>query len=149
MVTVASAGYVARHGHPRHLDALMADHWLVGYRPNADDTPVCFETHERTTGLTRWLPMRSRMSVNNSPAYLAACEAGIGLVQIPALSAAAGLAAGRLVEILPGWGPSPMPVTLLYPHRRHLPRRVRAFMDWLQPLLAGDAQGDSPPPSTL
>jgi len=24
-----------------------------------------------------------------------------------------------------------LPVTLLYPHRRHVPRRVQAFMDWL------------------
>ena len=25
----------------------------------------------------------------------------------------------------------PMPVTLIYPHRRHLPQRVRVVMDWL------------------
>ncbi|RYF57765.1 MAG: LysR family transcriptional regulator, partial [Comamonadaceae bacterium] len=25
----------------------------------------------------------------------------------------------------------PMPVTLLYAHRRHLPQRVRVVMDWL------------------
>jgi DNA-binding transcriptional LysR family regulator len=26
-------------------------------------------------------------------------------------------------------------MTLLYPHRRHLSRRVRVFSDWLEPLL--------------
>ncbi len=30
----------------------------------------------------------------------------------------------------------PMPLTLLYAQRRHLPQRVRVFMDWLAELLA-------------
>jgi hypothetical protein len=28
-----------------------------------------------------------------------------------------------------------MPVTILYPHRRQLSRRVRVFMDWLEHVL--------------
>ena len=30
----------------------------------------------------------------------------------------------------------PMPVSILYPHRRQLPRRVRVFMDWLEATLS-------------
>ena len=43
---------------------------------------------------------------------------------------------GRLVEVLPRFRPAPMPVHLLYAHRRQLPRRVQAFMQWLAELLA-------------
>ncbi|WP_439333982.1 LysR substrate-binding domain-containing protein [Stenotrophomonas maltophilia] len=43
----------------------------------------------------------------------------------------ADLAAGRLVEILPDFPPSPTPVSLLYPHNRQLSLRVRVFIDWL------------------
>jgi DNA-binding transcriptional LysR family regulator len=38
-----------------------------------------------------------------------------------------------------------MPVTLLYPHRRHLPRRVRVFMDWLAGLFTEEAAATCSP----
>ena len=37
------------------------------------------------------------------------------------------------------WGPFsviPMPVHLVYPHRKHLSRRLQAFMVWLQALMS-------------
>jgi DNA-binding transcriptional LysR family regulator len=43
--------------------------------------------------------------------------------------------AGRLVEILPAWRAAPMPVSLIYPNRRHQPRRVQVFMQWLAALM--------------
>ncbi len=39
------------------------------------------------------------------------------------------------MEILPQLVAEPMPVTLLYAQRRHLPARVRTFMDWIAELL--------------
>ena len=44
------------------------------------------------------------------------------------------LESGELVEILPRYRPQPMPITLLYPHRRNLSRRVHLFMEWLTEL---------------
>jgi len=38
--------------------------------------------------------------------------------------------------VLPHLAAEPVPVTLLYPQRRNLLRRVRAFMDWVAELLA-------------
>jgi DNA-binding transcriptional LysR family regulator len=47
---------------------------------------------------------------------------------------------GVLVEVLPRYRPEPMSLSLLYAHRRNLPKRVRVFMDWvaeiLRPVLA-------------
>ena len=58
---------------------------------------------------------------------------------MPAVGVLAQLESGLLVEVLPDFRPAPIPVSLLYPHRRHVPQRVRLFMDWvaeqLQPLL--------------
>lgn len=45
------------------------------------------------------------------------------------------IARGTLVEILPQLRPEPMPVSLLYAHRRNLPKRVRVFMDWVAEVL--------------
>ncbi|MBK1715803.1 LysR family transcriptional regulator [Rubrivivax gelatinosus] len=129
MVNVASPGYVARHGEPRSLDEL-ASHRLVHYQPNLGDRPVGFE-YLGADGTTHGVEMAGVVTVNTTDAYVAACEAGLGIIQIPEASAREGVAAGRLVTLLPGFVPPPMPITLLLPHRRHLPRRVRAFADWV------------------
>lgn len=39
------------------------------------------------------------------------------------------------MEILPEYWAAPLPVTLLYGHRRHVPKRVQAIMDWLEGML--------------
>ncbi len=41
------------------------------------------------------------------------------------------LARGELVAILPDYPAPPLDVSLLYAGQRHLPLRVRVFMDWL------------------
>lgn len=45
------------------------------------------------------------------------------------------LASGELVEILSDYRPPPLPVALIYPNRRQLPRRVQVFMTWFEALL--------------
>ncbi|MNY74616.1 LysR substrate binding domain protein [compost metagenome] len=47
------------------------------------------------------------------------------------------LAAGTLVELLPQHRPPPLPMTVLYPHHRHLTPRLRVFIDWLVELFGG------------
>ncbi|QDD97072.1 Transcriptional regulator, LysR family (plasmid) [Roseomonas mucosa] len=42
---------------------------------------------------------------------------------------------GELVEVMPGHRAELMPMTLLYPHRQHLSRRLQVFTDWLETLL--------------
>jgi DNA-binding transcriptional LysR family regulator len=41
------------------------------------------------------------------------------------------LASGALVEVLPGFSSAELGVWALYPGRRHVPARVRAFVDFL------------------
>jgi DNA-binding transcriptional LysR family regulator len=41
------------------------------------------------------------------------------------------LRAGRLVEVLQAYGGRSRPYSLLYPHHRHVPLRVRSFIDFL------------------
>jgi len=135
LVNCASAGYLAEFGTPRTPDDL-AGHRLVHYVPELGTRSRGFELGgagaDGAEGTGRWLPMAGAVTVNNSEAYLAACLAGLGLIQVPEPGVRELLRQGRLVEVLPAWRPPPMPVSLLYPHRRHLPRRVQVFMAWLE-----------------
>ena len=45
------------------------------------------------------------------------------------------LRAKKLLEILPQYRARPMPVSLIYPHRRNLSRRVHLFMAWLTDIM--------------
>jgi DNA-binding transcriptional LysR family regulator len=49
----------------------------------------------------------------------------------PDFIVAADLAAGRLVRVLADYAPVPTNVYAVYPSRRHLPAKVRAFVDFL------------------
>ncbi len=132
LINVASPAYLEAHGTPQ-APADLAGHLAVNYASPSTGRVEDWEWVEH--GEIRRLAMRGRVTVNHAESYIACCLAGLGLIQIPAYDVKAHLAAGELVEVLPGHRAAPMPVNLLYPHRRHVSRRLRAFADWLEPLL--------------
>ena len=75
----------------------------------------------------------SRLAVNGD-AYLAA-SGRLGIVQVPRYRVGQQIADGALVELLPDKPPPDLPLSVLYPHHRHLSPRVRVFVDWLAELL--------------
>lgn len=77
------------------------------------------------------IKVEHRMGVNESNAHLAACVAGLGIVQTFDYAAEASLRDGSLVEILKPWRPAPYPFHVVYPQSRHLTHRLRVFIDWL------------------
>ncbi|MER2021884.1 MAG: LysR family transcriptional regulator [Stenotrophomonas sp.] len=127
IINCASPAYLAARGTPATLDDL-ASHVLVHYVGTLGQRSPGFEYHDGEA--YRSLPMGGAVTVNSGDGYTAAALAGLGIIQVPLLGARPALTAGTLVEILPGLQAEPMPVTLLYAQRRHLPRRVAAFMDW-------------------
>lgn len=128
IVNCASPGYLAAHGNPQRLEDL-ATHALVHYVGTLGQRSPGFEYHDGQR--YRSLPMAGPITVNSGEGYTAAALAGLGIIQVPLLGVRQALAEGRLCEVLPGCVAEPMPVTLLYAQRRHLPRRVAAFMDWV------------------
>jgi DNA-binding transcriptional LysR family regulator len=133
MVNCASPAYLARFGTPLS-PADLTQHRLVDYAPALGGRGALFEYLE--DGMRRSVEVPSVLAVNNSDAYQAACLAGLGIIQAPLSGMDAFLADGRLVAVLPGYCAAPMPVTLLYPSRRHVSRRARGFMDWLAEVMA-------------
>jgi len=128
MINCVSAGYVQRYGKPETLDDL-AQHYLVHYvRPLGSRSPG-FEYVQGNKVLR--VPMTGRITVNSTDAYRAACLGGFGITQVPILGIRELLDSGELVEVLPGYVPPALDVSMLFAGQRHLPLRVRVFMDWL------------------
>ncbi len=128
LMNVASRSYVARYGMPSQL-ADLAHHQLVHYVTVLGTRSTGFEVAQPNGGVTR-ISMAGAVTVNNSEAYLAACIAGLGIVQIPMVSAEE-LLDDVLVELLPAHRAPAMPVSVVYSNRRYLPRRAQVFMVWL------------------
>lgn len=132
LINVASPAYLARHGTPCTPDDL-GHHWAVNYASPSTGRVEDWEWIEQD--VLRTMPLRGRVTANSAEAYIACCLAGLGLIQIPAYDVCAHLEAGELVEVMPDYCAEPMPMTLLYPHRQHLSRRLQVFADWLEALL--------------
>ena len=133
LVNCASPAYAQAFGLPGQLREL-ANHRLVHYQRTLGTRALGFEYEDG--GQARYLPMAGAVTVNNAEAYLSACQAGLGLIQVPRLAVQPLLDAGALIEVLPGHPPPPMALHLVYAHRRQLPRRVRVLMDWLAEAVA-------------
>ena len=132
LINVASPAYLGRHGTPQTPEDL-ARHWAVNYASPLTGRVGPWEWIEGDD--MRTLTMRGRVTVNSAEAYIACCLSGLGLIQIPAYDVRRHLEAGELVEVLTDYPAEPLPMTLLYPHRQHLSRRVQVFADWLEDLL--------------
>ncbi|MGH8247879.1 MAG: LysR substrate-binding domain-containing protein [Gammaproteobacteria bacterium] len=132
LINCASPGYLERHGTPGTVDDLI-HHWAVNYASPTTGRVAPWECLDH--GERRTAALHSRVTVNNAETYIACCLAGLGLIQVPAYDVRHHLRAGALAEILPQARAEPMPAYALYPHRRHLSRRVQAFVEWLEGLL--------------
>ncbi|MFZ6819937.1 LysR family transcriptional regulator [Undibacterium sp. Ji22W] len=139
-INLASPSYLKLWGVPMNLDDLR-QHFLVHYASNFGAKSQGFEY--QVNGKSQFLEMKGKLTVNNSDAYQAACLAGFGIIQAPQIGAKSLLEQGKLVEILPDCRAHSMPVSLLYPDRRHLAKRTRKLMEWMAQTLAPHLQSSS------
>ena len=149
---VASPGYLAQHGEPRHAGEL-ADHRLLGYSNVAAPWRL-----KGPDGAEVTLRPMGPLSANSGEALLPALLAGLGITRLPAFIVGESLKSGGLVEILPDWAPAPTALNLLTPPSPLRPARVEALIAFLSerlregwqsalfssPALCHDRAGDRP-----
>jgi len=134
LVTVASRGYLARHGMPAHPRQMEEDHKMVAFvSPRTGQ--LLPEIFERDGERIEFVARRC-VTVNDSNAHLAAILAGLGISQAARFAAAPYIASGELVPVLPDWKHPPVPLHVVYPPNRHLSAKTRAFVDWAAELFA-------------
>jgi DNA-binding transcriptional LysR family regulator len=132
LVNVASPVYLQKFGMPQSIQDL-SKHRLVHYVQTLGGAVDGFEYFDGNTFVVQ--PMQGSIIVNNTDAYEAACLAGMGITQMPLVGAYRFIEQGLLAELLPECRAEAMPVQLVYASRKHLSRRVRVFMDWLEAVL--------------
>ncbi len=134
MVSCASPAYLSRHGTPTTVNELDR-HTAVNYISPTTGRVARWEWQD-DGGEARSRTLHGRVRVNNVETYIACALAGLGLIQVPRYDVREHLQAGELVEVLPAHCPPPMPVHLVYAHRKQLSRRMQAFVAWVEPLVA-------------
>lgn len=134
LINCASPAYLQTQGMPEQPGDLRCGHWMVGYASPATGREMPWD-YLADDGTEHSVPVPSQVVTNNAENYIACCRAGLGLIQIPRFDVQHLLAAGELVEVMPAHRAAPLPVSLLYPHRRQRSRRLAVFMDWFEELM--------------
>jgi DNA-binding transcriptional LysR family regulator len=125
-IVVGAPDYLSRRGTPR-APRDLARHACISFDGSGRADRWRFEGGEAM--------VRLRLSVNNAQAAVDAAVAGLGLARVLSYQAAEAVRAGKLKVLLPGYEPSPLPVSLIYPGHGALALKLRAFLDWAAPRL--------------
>ncbi|HSV54178.1 MAG TPA: LysR family transcriptional regulator [Burkholderiaceae bacterium] len=138
LVVVAAPAYLARMGPPQTPEALDAHDCIQFILPRSGQPiPWMFQRD----GVDFEVATQGGTCCLEDPqGGVTLARHGAGLVQTYRFLAQEALAQGQLVEVLQAWGGRSRPFSLLYPQNRHIPLRVRVFIDYLvQKLRPADA----------
>jgi DNA-binding transcriptional LysR family regulator len=127
----ASPRYLAARPAPRR-PADLGEHACLLFTSDGRPMPWAFRVGRRVQALT---PGPARMTVNSFPVLRDLCVAGEGVAWFPATFALAAVARGELVPLLADFETPPSPLHALYPGGRHVPPKVRAFLETLQAVM--------------
>lgn len=133
LVNCASPAYLGERGVPIHPQDLAHGHWTVGYASGFTGRKTPWSYME--SGQVQHQESHSLVIVNNAENYISCCKAGMGLIQVPRFDVQASLQTGELVEVMPQFRAAPMPVSLVYPHRRQRSNRFSVFVEWFETLM--------------
>lgn len=127
MVVCASPGYARRHGLPASVEDLAAHACINRRLPNGRLRGWDFKIDGRAHSTTP----QGDIVLNDEELVMRAVLDGNGLAQMPAFQVCDALRAGTLVACLGQFAPDDRGHYLCYLSRRQLPKRIRAFIDFV------------------
>jgi len=129
-VVCGSPAYLARRGAPKS-PADLKSHDCITF-----ENTLSSQTWEFNIGKSEKLfPIHSRLVVTTAEAATDAAVAGIGLARMLDYQVAPQRRAGALKLVLESFRSSPKPVHLIYEAGKHLPLKIRTFLDYAAPRL--------------
>ncbi len=126
-VICAAPPYLEKHGTPERPEDLL-EHNCILYS---------FLSHAREwrlidpQGEAHVVPLKGSLQTNNGLVNRAAALSGVGLVMLPTFYIGDQLRSGELKPVLCKFRPADIAVYAIYPERRNLTPKVRAFIDFL------------------
>lgn len=139
-VVCASPGYIAANGSPQTPEALT-EHNCMYYSLFQAGVEWTFYHQGRKI---RVQP-KGNFIVNNSDAIAEALLQGVGVCQMPTFIVADHVKCGHLVTVLDEYTLPEHAIYAVYPERRHLPEKVKVFIDFMkEKLVDKSTQWDAP-----
>ncbi|CEP35366.1 MULTISPECIES: LysR family transcriptional regulator [unclassified Halomonas] len=135
-VLCASPAYIAQ-ALPIHTPVDLQQHACLVIRENDSDFPLWrFEPCDQRTKLQS-VKVNGRLASNDGEVITRLALDGHGVMLRSWWDVNEHLASGALVELLPGWQGVRADFYAVYEQRRHVPARLRAFIDYVQREIAG------------
>ena len=127
MICCAAPSYLAGRSPPRTPDDLR-EHACLTYAYASGGNLWPFAGAD---GRVRKVEVESGTHANNGAMLAALAVAGAGITLAPDFIVAPDVRSGRLVPLLADYSSPAIPINAVYPSRRHLSAKVRAFVDYL------------------
>jgi DNA-binding transcriptional LysR family regulator len=144
LVCCAAPAYLAAHPAPA-VPADLASHACMSYEyAPARNTWRFFDR----AGRVHEVKITGPVHANNGQMLCALAVEGMGIGLEPDFIVAPEVRAGRLSTLLPGYAPPAIDIHAVYPSRRHLSAKVRAFVDFLVARYADNQEWAMPATST-
>ncbi|MDP3512150.1 MAG: LysR substrate-binding domain-containing protein [Sulfuritalea sp.] len=129
----AAPSYLAERGDPASPEELDSHHSLRLLGRNGEALAWTLISAERT-----WQGAPPTRAVANAPDLLSnLARAGAGIAAVPDYFAAPSVRRGELRRVLPDWCMPAHTAWVVFPGRRLMPAKTRAFIDMLEAALAG------------
>ncbi len=138
-VVCGSPSYLEKAGMPK-VPADLADHNCLTFRSHPGSNLWSFRGPKGTSKVR----VSGGLFADNGEALCAAAVAGLGLILVPNWLVGIEIRRGRLRQVLGKFQvvPEASPLYAVYPHQRHLPPKVRAFVDFLVERFATETEWD-------
>jgi len=133
VVTVATPGYLKRHGRPlKPQDLMGGEHVCIQFRDSQTGRPFPWEFIRSKRRLV--LETQGQLILNDAGTLHGTVLAGYGIAQMFDMGIESLLAEGRLIDLFPDWGDETFPLYAYTPSRAHVPAKTRAFLEFIQAL---------------
>jgi DNA-binding transcriptional LysR family regulator len=129
LIVCASPEYLKQNGTPQTPEALQKHVCLV------TSNNVIFTPHWtfNIDGVETTMDIKSNYLTSNiADSLRVAAINGSGLIQLPTYMIGLDIQSGRLVPVLEKFEPKPLPINLVYAHRKHMSVKIRSFVDYMQ-----------------
>lgn len=130
-VVVGAPAYLAQHDVPQTPDDLLK-HDCLALGPQRGWTFRVSPDVRGPSVKTRSIRVKGPMECNDGVVLAEWARSGGGLAWRSMWEVGEDLQSGRLVSVLDDWAAPPVGIYAVFPERRHLPLKVRAFVDLLK-----------------